>query len=114
MLVKEAYSALTPDEQIKIDGLTATKVPFEVYKYMGQTKKVEGLLIEPGTLVYLDPASKQRNSYHLKVRLLQGVHQSWQKVVAISRDALQLVEKVVNEGLDAIEGHQGDLLDGSC
>jgi hypothetical protein len=98
----------------RLMALTATKVPHDVYKYVGQPKKVEGMLIEPGTLVYLDPASKQRNSYHFKVRLLQGVNQSWQKVVAISRDALQLVEKVVNEGLDAIEGHQGDLLDGSC
>jgi hypothetical protein len=92
-LVKEAYSALTPDEQIKIDGIAATAVPHDVYKYLGPQKKVEGMLIEPGTLVYLDPASKQRNSYHFKVRLLQGVNQSWQKVLNISRDCLTTCRK---------------------
>lgn len=61
---------------------------------------------------YLDPQSKNKNRLHLKVRLLQGFNQSWQKVVEISRDALQVVEKAVNDGLDAVEGTQGNLLDG--
>ena len=83
-----------------------------VYKYVGPQRKIDGVDIEPGTLVYLDPHSKNKNRYFLKVRLLHSINQGWQKVVEISRDALQAVEKAVNEGLDAVEGHQGNLLDG--
>ncbi|WP_048753982.1 hypothetical protein, partial [Crocosphaera watsonii] len=84
----------------------------DVYKYVGPQRKIDGVDIEPGTLVYLDPHSKNKNRYFLKVRLLHSINQGWQKVVEISRDALQAVEKAVNEGLDAVEGHQGNLLDG--
>ncbi|CCQ55605.1 hypothetical protein CWATWH0005_2840 [Crocosphaera watsonii WH 0005] len=68
--------------------------------------------IAPGTLVYLDPHSSNKNRFHLKVRLLQGINQNWQKVVEISRELLEAVEKAVNDGLDAVEVHQGNLLDG--
>ena len=109
---KKAYTALTPDEQNQVDAVAATEVNQDVYKYVGPQRKIDGVDIEPGTLVYLDPHSKNKNRYFLKVRLLHGINQSWQKVVEISRDALQAVEKAVNDGLDAVEGHQGNLLDG--
>ncbi len=109
---KAAYTALTSDEQQSLDAIAATEVNQDVFKYVGPQRKVDGVDIEPGTLVYLDPKSNNKNRPHLKVRLLQGINQSWQKVVEISRDALLAVEKAVNEGLDAIEPHQGNLLDG--
>ncbi len=109
---KAAYTAMEPSEQTKIDAIAATEVNQDVYKYVGQKRKVDGVEIEPGTLVYLDPKSSNKNRLHLKVRLLQGFNQGWQKVVEISKDALQAVEKAVNDGLDAIEGQQGNLLDG--
>ncbi len=109
---KAAYTAMEPSEQTKIDAIAATEVNQDVYKYVGQKRKVDGVEIEPGTLVYLDPKSSNKNRLHLKVRLLQGFNQGWQKVVEISKDALQAVEKAVNDGLDVIDGHQGNLLDG--
>ena len=109
---KVAYTALTPSEQQILDAIAATEVNQDVFKYVGQKRKVDGVDIEPGTLVYLDPQSSNKNRLHLKVRLLQGFNQGWQKVVEISKDALTLVEKAVNDGLDAMEGHQGNLLDG--
>ena len=108
----KAYTALTPYQQNQVDAIAATEVSDDVYKYVGPQRKIDGVDIVPGTLVYLDPHSKNQNRFHLKVRLLQGINQSWQKVVEISRDALQVVEKAVNDGLDAVEGHQGNLLDG--
>jgi hypothetical protein len=110
--VKKAYTALTDDEQSHIDAISATQVNQDVYKYVGPQRKLDGVQIEPGTLVYLDPHSTNKNRHHLKVRLLHGINQGWQKVIEISSDALQAVEKAVNDGLDAIEGHQGNLLDG--
>ncbi len=106
-----AYTAMEPSEQTQIDAIAATEVNQEVYKYVGPQRQVDGVKLEPGTLVYLDPQSCNKNRFHLKVRLLQGLNTSWQKVVEISRDALTLVEKAVNDGLDAMEGHQGNLLD---
>ena len=103
---------MEPSQQTQIDAIAATEVNQEVYKYVGPQRQVDGVKLEPGTLVYLDPQSCNKNRFHLKVRLLQGLNTSWQKVVEISRDALTLVEKAVNDGLDAMEGHQGNLLDG--
>ena len=110
--VKEAYDGMSQEQQIKVDGLKATTVPHEVYKYIGNKKQVDGQVIEPGTLVYLDPQTNNKNRLHLKVRLLEGLNQSWQKVIEISRDALQAVEKVVNDGLDVLDVQQDKLLDG--
>ncbi|MEL4896122.1 DUF3987 domain-containing protein, partial [Crocosphaera sp. Alani8] len=109
---KAVYTALNPSQQVQLDAIAATEVNEDVFKYVGSQRKVDGVEIEPGTLVYLDPQSNNKNRLHLKVRLLQGINQGWQKVVEISRDALEAVEKAVNEGLDAIEGQQGNLLDG--
>ncbi|MEL4898349.1 hypothetical protein [Crocosphaera sp. Alani8] len=109
---KAVYKALNPSQQVQLDAIAATEVNQDVFKYVGSQRKVDGVEIEPGTLVYLDPQSNNKNRLHLKVRLLQGINQGWQKVVEISRDALEAVEKAVNEGLDAIEGQQGNLLDG--
>ncbi|MDJ0511308.1 MAG: DUF3987 domain-containing protein [Crocosphaera sp.] len=109
---KAAYSAMEPSEQTQIDAIAATEVHQDVFKYVGPQRKVDGVKLETGTLVYLDPKSCNKNRLHLKVRLLQGINQSWQKVVEISKDALQAVEKAVNEGLDVIDSHQGNLLDG--
>ncbi len=109
---KKAYTTLTSEEQSQVDAIAATEVSQDVYKYVGPQRLVDGVEIETGTLVYLDPHSGNKNRPHLKVRLLQGFNQSWQKVVEISRDVLQGVEKAVNDGLDAVEGHQGNLLDG--
>ncbi len=106
---KAAYTALTSDEQRILDAIAATEVNQDVFKYVGQKRKVDGVEIEHGTLVYLDPQSTNKNRPHLKVRLLQGINQGWQKVVEISKDALLAVEKAVNDGLDAIEGQQGNL-----
>ncbi len=108
---KAAYTALTSDEQQSLDAIAATQVDQDVFKYVGPQRQVDGVDIEPGTLVYLDPQSNNLNRPHLKVRLLQGINPCWQKVVEISRDALQAVEKAVNDGLDAIEPQQGNLLD---
>ena len=108
---KVAYTALTSDEQRILDAIAATEVDQDVYKYVGPQRKYDGVEIEPGTLVYLDPESTNKNRPHLKVRLLQGINQGWQKVVEISKDALLAVEKAVNDGLDAIEPQQGNLLD---
>ena len=108
---KAAYTALTSDEQRLLDAIAATEVHQDVFKYVGPQRKVDGVEIEPGTLVYLDPKSNNLNRPHLKVRLLQGINQGWQKVVEISKDALLAVEKAVNDGLDAIELQQGNLLD---
>ena len=109
---KKAYTALTPDEQNQVDAVAATEVNQDVFKYVGPQRKIDGVVIEPGTLVYLDPHTKNQNRYFLKVRLLHGINHGWQKVLHISCDALQAVEKAVNDGLDVIEGHQGNLLDG--
>ncbi|EAZ89146.1 DUF3987 domain-containing protein [Crocosphaera chwakensis] len=108
---KAAYTDMDSDKQRQIDAIAATEVNQEVYKYVGPQRKVDGVEIQPGTLVYLDPQSGNKNRPHLKVRLLQGINQGWQKVVEISRDALQAVEKAVNDGLDVIEGQQSNLLD---
>ncbi|MGK7941212.1 MAG: DUF3987 domain-containing protein [Crocosphaera sp.] len=108
---KAAYTAMEPSEQSQIDAIAATEVNQDVYKYVGPQRLVDGVKLETGTLVYLDPKSCNKNRLHLKVRLLQGINQSWQKVVEISKDALLAVDKAVNDGLDAIEGHQGNLLD---
>ncbi len=106
-----AYTALEPVEQRQVDAIAATEVNQEVYKYVGPQRKVDGVEIQPGTLVYLDPQSNQKNRVHLRVRLLQGINQGWQKVVEISAEALLAVEKAVNDGLDVIEGQQSNLLD---
>ncbi|MCH2245762.1 MAG: DUF3987 domain-containing protein, partial [Crocosphaera sp.] len=122
-LASEAYTALTPEEQNQVDAVAATEVNQDVFKYVGPQRKIDGVDIEPGTLVYLDPHTKNQNRYFLKVRLLHNPPPNpllgggtkgggWQKVVEISRDALQAIEKAVNDGLDAVEGHQGNLLDG--
>ena len=103
---------MTPEEQNQVDAVAATEVNQDVFKYVGPQRKFDGVEIEPGTLVYLDPHTKNQNRFHLKVRLLHGINHGWQKVLHISCDALQAVEKAGNDGLDVIEGHQGNLLDG--
>ena len=111
-MAKSAYTKLTSDEQNQVDAISATEVNQEVFKYVGPQRLVDGVQIEPGTLVYLDPHSGNKNRHYFKVRLLQGFNQGWQRVLEISRDALLAVEKAVNDGLNAIEPQQGNLLDG--
>ena len=58
--VEEAYSALPFDQQLKVDGVLAKAVPFQVFKYTGQKKtNSEGFEIQPGMLVYLNNQSRQ-------------------------------------------------------
>ncbi len=87
---KVAYRALTPSEQQILDAIAATEVNQDVYKYVGQQRKVDGVEIEPGTLVYLDPQSSNKNRLHLKVRLLQGFNQGWQRRCIIARMGSQI------------------------
>ncbi|MEA5537351.1 DUF3987 domain-containing protein [Crocosphaera sp. XPORK-15E] len=108
---KAAYKELTSEQQIKVDGITATAISHDVYKYVGPQEKLQGQILEPGALVYIDPTKSTKSRRWVSVWLLQGIELGWRCAIRVSRDCLQFVEKVVSDGLDAVEGHQGNLLD---
>ncbi len=108
---KKAYKALKPEERIKIDGVAATAIPHDVYRYTGTKQEYQGQILEPGSLVYIDPNAKKSRRF-VSVWLLQGLEQGWKQRISVSRDCLEFVEKTMNGAIDVIDGNQGHLLDG--
>ena len=94
--MEEAYSALPFDQQLKVDGVSAKAVPFQVFKYTGQKRSnSEGFEIKAGMLVYLDNQSRQ-TAYSANVWALNGVKEGQRSPVSLERDKLVQVEKAVN------------------
>ncbi len=98
--VEEAYSALPFDQQLKVDGVSAKAVPFQVFKYTGQKRSnSEGFEIKAGMLVYLDNQSRQ-TAYSANVWALNGVKEGQRSPVSLERDKLVQVEKAVTSRLN--------------
>ena len=114
--VYDAYNQLTSEQQLQVDAVAATEVPYKVYKYMGETIERDGKKLSTGTLVYIDPNHTRKGSRYVPVWLLRGVQVGWRQAVKVSKDCLLLVEKVVAEVTEMVEGNGGgenpSLLDG--
>ena len=111
-LASLAYVTLSEEQQSKIDALSATSVPYEVYKYTGQPIVRDGQKLNSGTLVYIDPNTEVRKGASLvPVWLLRGAYIGWLHAVQVSRHFLTLVEKAVTETVAEVEVHQFNLLD---
>ncbi len=104
--VKEAYSELTLEQQHKIDGIRATAVKYEVYKYLGGDVKEGDRQLFNGDLVYIDPNANP-DDYHVPV-LVVGVKKAWKAAITVSRVCLSLVEKVAQDAADLIDGSSSD------
>ncbi len=102
----DAYCCLNSEEQFQVDAICATAVPYQVYKYTGETIKQNGQTLKTGTLVYLDPnASIHKGALTLPVWLLQGLELGWRQALSVSRNCLMAMEKAVTE---VIEGETGN------
>ena len=95
--IKDAYGSLNPQQQLHIDGLEATAVPYKVYKYTGSLIEANGQSLEPGMLVYLDPKVKNQNSTIVPVWLMRGLELGWRQAVSVSKDCLRLIEKAITD-----------------
>jgi hypothetical protein len=110
--VAMAYKASSVSEQLIIDGISATAVPHQVYKYVGnRTIKSERQAIPPGALVYIDPNAKiTQSSIRVPVWLLKGLSLGWDKAVEVSRDCLVEVKKAIAPVVDAVGSIEQPLL----
>ncbi len=104
-----AYRTLSTQEQLKIDGIKASSISQEVYKYVGMALSENGQTLEDGALVYIDKDAPHSTSSYVKVWLLNGINKGWQKAVCVSRDFLTLVDKAVDSAATLVEGEQGEL-----
>jgi hypothetical protein len=110
--VRLAYHALCQEQQLLVDGLAASLVPHEVFKYTGPTLLRDGQKLVKDALVYLDPSSSKRSkSPHVKVWWLKGVSSGWNKAIEVSRDCLVAVEKALTSGVEIVQGEQGMLFE---
>lgn len=112
--VAQAYSTLPIEQQLVIDGISATGIRGEVFKYVGnRTLKSDGQLLLPGALVYIDPNAKvTKSSIRVPVWLLKGLKLGWDTAIEVSRDCLVEVKKAFTPVVDAVgEVHQPPLFD---
>jgi hypothetical protein len=110
--VRLAYHALCQEQQLLVDGLAASLVPHEVFKYTGPTLLRDGQKLVKDALVYLDPSSSKRSkSPHVKVWWLKGVSSGWNKAIEVSRDCLVAVKKAVAPVVEIVQGEQGMLFE---
>ncbi len=105
-VVEEAYRELTLEQQHKIDGIRATAVKYEVYKYLGGNISEGDRQLSNGDLVYIDPNA---NSEAYQVPVWQvGLKKAWKSAITVSRVCLSLVEKVAADAADLIDGGAND------
>ena len=104
--LNEAYKTLTQEQQLKIDGIAATDVPYEVFKYTGESIEQNGHVLKTGQLVYIEPDAQIPKSASLvPVWLMRGIQLGWRQSVSVIKDYLVRVEK-------AVMGESGNLADG--
>ena len=110
--VNQAYKGLDVEQQLKIDGISATAVPHQVFKYTGPTIQRDGQKLAKGALVFIDPNANVRHcAGYVPVWLMRGLELGWQKAISVSREFLTLVEKATTVAVEVVEGEQGTLLD---
>lgn len=99
--LNEAYRALGVKQQQQIDGISATAIPYEVFKYTGTTIERNGQKLTSGALVYIEPNAKVGKTRSIvPVWLLRAMDLGWQRAIDVSRDCLLLVEKAVSDVVD--------------
>ena len=96
-VINNAYRNLTPQQQLHVDSISATAVPFPVYKYTGSVIEANGKTLKQGMLVYLDPKEENQNSTIVPVWLMRGLELGWQQAVSVSKDCLCLIEKAITD-----------------
>jgi hypothetical protein len=98
--VGEAYQKLSQQEQLIVDAVSATAVPYQVFKYVGESQTEDDHSLRRGSLVYIDPNEGKANKHHVGVWLLRGIELGWRKAVTVSRDLLLEIEKVASDALN--------------
>jgi hypothetical protein len=94
--VGEAYKALSDEQQLHIDGLSATAVEYPVFKYVGQLLKSAGQTLVSRALVYIDPrVTALTHSITVPVWGLGGFGNDWKEPIQVDRKDLVPVEKIV-------------------
>jgi hypothetical protein len=96
-MVNNAYRNLTAQQQLHVDSISATAVPYPVYKYTGSVIEVNGKSLKQGMLVYIDPKVENQNSTFVPVWLMRGLELGWQQAVSVSKDCLHLIEKAITD-----------------
>jgi hypothetical protein len=110
--VTQAYRSLKMEEQLKIDGISATHFEVEIYKYIGQTIEQNGQKLATGALVYIEPKFKLGSkSIRVPVWLIKGLKLGWRVAIEVSRDYLIAVEKAILSGTEIVRGEQGLLFE---
>jgi hypothetical protein len=94
--IKDAYASLNTSQQLKIDGIEATAVSHNIYKYTGSLIEANGQSLKPGMLVYIDPKLRNQNANLVPVWLMRGLELGWRQAVLVSKDCLRLIEKAIS------------------
>jgi hypothetical protein len=96
--VSEAYKALSDEQQLHVDGLSATAVEYPVFKYVGQLLKSAGQTLVSRALVYIDPrVTVTALAYSITVPVwgLEEFGKGWKEPIQVNRKDLVLLEKTV-------------------
>jgi hypothetical protein len=94
--VGEAYKALSDEQQLHIDGLSANAIEYPVFKYVGQLLKSAGQTLVSRALVYIDPrVSARARSITVPVWGLGGFGKGWKEPIQVNRKDLVPVQKIV-------------------
>jgi hypothetical protein len=110
--VSEAYRSLPVEQQLIIDGISATALAGEVFKYIGKPIERDGQKLATGALVYLAPDFQLRStSIRVPVWLIKGLKFGWLRAIEVSRDCLIAVEKAIATGTEIVKGEQGMLFE---
>ena len=110
--VTQAYRSLKMEEQLKIDGISATAFEVEIFKYVGKSVARDGLRLAHGALVYIEPRFKlSALSIRVPVWLMKGLKLGWNKAIEVSRDCLIAVEKATTSVPEIVQGEQGMLFE---
>jgi hypothetical protein len=95
-LVSEAYKALSDEQQLHVDGLSANAIEYPVFKYVGQLLKSAGQTLVSRDLVYIDPrVTALAYSITVPVWGLGEFGKGWKEPIQVDRKDLVLLEKTV-------------------
>jgi hypothetical protein len=95
-LVSEAYKALSDEQQLHVDGLSANAIEYPVFKYVGQLLKSTGQTLVSRALVYIDPrVTALAYSITVPVWGLGEFGKGWKEPIQVDRKDLVLLEKTV-------------------
>lgn len=76
--------------KLQVDNATAT-VSYDIYRYVGESKKQQTTILDPGAFVFIDSKIKKPYQY-ISVWLLEELRENWKQKFFVRLEDLEFVE----------------------